>query len=290
MNTPLRELVTRLELERLEQNLFRGPSKDLGWGRVYGGQVLGQALAAASQTVPDDRPVHSLHAYFLLAGDVNAPIIYDVDRIRDGGSFTTRRVVAIQHGRPILNLAASFQKVEASFDHQDEMPEVPGPEALEDDRERYRAYGDRLPSFLRDAIAQETPFETRTIDALSDPIQPEPQPPRRHYWMRAAGNLPDAPWLHCALLAYASDNNFVVTALQPHGVTWLTPGVMVASLDHTMWFHRPFRMDEWLLYSIDSPSASGSRGFARGRIFDQGGRLIASTAQEGLTRRTNKAP
>lgn len=285
MTTALSDLVAHLALEPLEENLYRGQSQDLGWGRVYGGQILGQALAAASLTVPDDRPVHSLHGYFLLAGDVSRPVVYQVDRIRDGRSFTTRRVTAIQNGRAILTLAASFQVVEDAFDHHDDMPDVPAPEDVEDDRVRYARYADRLPAFVRDFALASGPFETRTVDPIDDPLRPSPAPARSMYWLRASGTLPDRPDLHRNLLAYASDTNFLVTALKPHGVTWLNPAVMLASLDHAMWFHRPFRLDEWLLYVIDAPSAHGARGLVRGRIFSRSGELVVSTTQEGLMRR-----
>ena len=284
MSNVLRELTSLLSLEKIEENLYRGNSQDLGWGRVYGGQVLGQALAAASATVPTDRHVHSLHAYFLLAGDVSKPIVYDVDRIRDGSSFTTRRVRAIQSGRAILNLAASFHRIEDGFDHQDEMPDVPGPDELVDDRVRWQEAGARLPSFIREHFASEGPFLLRTVGELGDPVAPAPREARRQYWFRTADALPDDPLVHRCLLAYVSDTNLVVTSLQPHGVTWVSPGMQVASLDHAMWFHRPFRADEWLLYAQDSPSAQSGRGLTRGLIFKPDGTLVASVAQEGSVR------
>jgi acyl-CoA thioesterase II len=280
----LDDLVKLLALERIEENLFRGQSQDLGWGTVFGGQVLGQALSAAVQTVPSDRHVHSLHAYFLRPGDVTRPIVYDVDRIRDGSSFTTRRVVAIQNGRAIFNLAASFQKEEAGFEHQEPMPEAPPPESLKTDQERFAGLGDRLPKFARELATAERPIELRMADTADDPFQPQKRAPRRMVWFRAIAKLPDDPALHAYLLAYASDFSFVTTALLPHGVSWLTPGMQIASIDHVMWFHRPARIDEWLLYVIDSPSASGARGLARGLVYTQDGRLVASTAQEGLIR------
>ena len=285
MSQVLGELVKLLALERIEENLFRGQSQDLGWGTVFGGQVLGQALSACVQTVPPERRVHSLHAYFLRPGDVTKPIVYDVDRIRDGGSFTTRRVVAIQSGQPIFNLAASFQKPEKGFEHHDTMPDAPRPESLPTERERMAAYADRLPDFVRSRAAAERPFELRPTDVEDDPFSPSPMPPHRMVWLRTAARLKDDPALHAYLLAYASDHSFVTTALLPHGVTWLTPGMQIASLDHVMWFHEPFRVDEWLLYVIDSPAAHGARGLVRGRIFSEDGRLVASTAQEGLIRR-----
>lgn len=284
MTNVLEGLVEQLALEKIEENLFRGQSQDLGWGTVYGGQVLGQALSAAVQTVPPERHVHSLHAFFLRPGDVSKPIVYDVDRIRDGGSFTTRRVVAIQSGKPIFNMQASFQIVEKGFEHQDAMPEAPAPETLPTERERMQAFHARLPAFLRDRLVQ-GPFEVKPVDGTDDPFAPTPRPPARMVWLKAASRLPDDPALHAYLLAYASDNSFVTTALLPHGVTWITPGMQVASLDHVMWFHRPFRVDEWLLYVIDSPMAHGARGLVRGRIFTREGTLVASAAQEGLLRR-----
>ena len=283
------ELVALLALERIEENLFRGQSQDLGWGTVFGGQVLGQALSAATQTVPPARLVHSLHAYFLRPGDVSRPIVYDVDRIRDGGSFTTRRVVAIQGGQAIFNLAASFQTVEEGFDHQDVMPEAPAPESLPTEQDRIARYAASLPAKLRARATAESPFELRPVAPQDDPIHPSRRPPHRMVWLRTVRRLPDDPGLHACLLAYASDNALLTTSLLPHGVTWLTPGMQVASLDHVMWFHRPLRVDEWLLYVIDSSAAQGARGLSRGRIFTQDGRLVASTAQEGLIRLRSSA-
>jgi acyl-CoA thioesterase-2 len=285
----LDELVTQLALERIEENLFRGQSQDLGWGTVFGGQVLGQALSAAVQTVPSERHVHSLHAYFLRPGDVHKPIVYDVDRIRDGSSFTTRRVVAIQSGHAIFNLAASFQKAEKGLEHQDEMPEAPPPDALETEQQIAKRLT-RLPPFVRARAEAERPFEMRPVNPGADPLVPPPQPARRMVWLRTIGRLADDPALHHYLLAYASDYSFVTTSLLPHGVTWLTPGMQIASLDHVMWFHQPFRVDEWLLHVMDSPAAHGARGLVRGRIFTQDGRLVASTAQEGLIRQRSPQP
>ncbi|HVY49175.1 MAG TPA: acyl-CoA thioesterase II, partial [Minicystis sp.] len=280
----LDELIELLALERIEENLFRGQSQDLGWGTVFGGQVLGQALSAAVQTVPPERHVHSLHAYFLRPGDVKHPIVYEVDRIRDGGSFTTRRVVAVQHGKAIFNLAASFQKEESGFEHQDAMPEAPRPDAVAPDVERIARAAARLPRGLRERALAEKAFELRPVQEADDPFLPTPMPPRRLVWMKAAAALPDDDALHRYLLAYASDYSFLTTSLLPHGVTWLTPGMQVASLDHVMWFHAPFRVDQWLLHEMDSPAAHGARGLVRGRVFTEDGRLVASTAQEGLIR------
>jgi acyl-CoA thioesterase-2 len=288
MSTVLDELVLLLALEKIEENLFRGQSQNLGWGTVFGGQVLGQALSAATQTTPSDRHVHSMHAYFLRPGDANKPIVYDVDRIRDGGSFTTRRVVAIQSGEPIFNMAASFQVDEPGFEHGDAMPSVPAPETLPTQQDRLRALGDRLPAVFRERVLAEQPFEVRPADASSDIILEGPMPPSRSVWLRAAGKLPDDPGVHCAMLAYASDHAFITTALLPHAVGWHTPGMQVASVDHVMWFHERFRADEWLLYAIESPKAHGARGLVRGKVFTRDGRLVASTAQEGLIRKREK--
>jgi len=284
MSRVLDELVQLLALERIEENLFRGPSQDLGWGTVFGGQVLGQALSAAVQTVPADRHVHSLHAYFLRAGDVRKPIVYDVDRIRDGRSFTTRRVVAIQSGRPIMNMSSSFQIEEPGLEHADAMPEVAPPESFPTERERIARQIGRLPAALQERARVERPFETRTSDPEGDLFAPTALPPRRMVWTRTVDRLPDDPGVHRALLAYASDAMFVTVSLLPHAVNWLTPGIQIASLDHVIWFHQPFRCDEWLLHAIESPAAHGARGLVRGRIFTRDGRLVASTAQEGLIR------
>jgi acyl-CoA thioesterase-2 len=282
----LDELVRLLALERIEENLFRGQSQDLGWGTVFGGQVLGQALSAAVQTVARDRYVHSLHAYFLRPGDVTKPIVYDVDRIRDGGSFTTRRVVAIQSGQAIFNLAASFHIAEDGFAHQDAMPTAPPPESLLTEQQRLAPHVARLPAKMKDRATAPRPFEMRPVEeGESDPLVFVKGPPERLVWLKAVAKLPDDPALHAYLLAYASDHAFVTTSLIPHGVSWITPGMQVASLDHVMWFHRPFRVDDWLLHAMESPSASGARGLVRGRVFTKDGVLVASTAQEGLIRK-----
>lgn len=284
MGTVLQELVSLLALERIEHNLFRGQSQDLGWGRVFGGQVLGQALSAAAQTVPEGRIVHSMHGYFLRPGLTDKPIVYDVDRIRDGQSFTTRRVVAIQGGQAIFSMSASFQGVEDGFDHADPMPSAPDPDALLSERELASRIAHMIPEPLRTQVVAERPIEVRPVVPMN-PLRPTVAPPTRELWYRTSGPLEDRPALHQYMLAYASDFNFLGTSMQPHGVSWLSPGMQVASLDHAMWFHRPFRFDDWLLYVIDSPSASGARGFVRGRFFDRQGRLVASCAQEGLIRR-----
>jgi acyl-CoA thioesterase II len=284
----LTELLALLKLERIEENLFRGQSQDLGWGNVFGGQVVGQALSAAAQTVPDDRPVHSMHGYFLRTGDAKKPIVYTVDRIRDGKSFTTRRAVAVQNGAAIFTMAASFQREEGGFEHQADAPDTPGPDGLPSEIEIAKKYVDRIPEALREQATCERPIEIRPVDPVNV-LRPRPMPPHRRVWYRAIDRLPDAPSLHRYLLAYASDFNLLGATMQPHGVSWLMPDLQVASLDHAIWFHRPFRMDEWLLYVIDSPSASAARGLARGQFFDRQGRLVASTAQEGLIRRRQPA-
>ncbi len=284
MQSVLAELLGLLRLERLENTLFRGQSQDLGWGAVFGGQVLGQALSAAQQTVPSERQVHSFHGYFLRSGDVHRPIIYEVECIRDGKSFTTRRVVAIQNGKAIFSMSASFQARESGYEHHAPMPEAPDPEGLPSETELVRRLGDRVPEPLRARALADKPIEIRPIDPV-DPLRPDVRPPRRMVWFRAADALPDDPALHCYLLAYASDFHFVTTAMQPHGVSWLSPGMQVASLDHAMWFHEPLRLDDWLLYVVDSPVASGGRGLVRGSFYRRDGLLVASTVQEGLIRR-----
>jgi acyl-CoA thioesterase II len=283
MSEVLAKLVAMLSLERIEENLFRGQTQDLGWGQVFGGHVLGQALSAAAQTVPEGRAVHSLHGYFLLTGSVDKPIVYDVDRIRDGRSFTTRRVRAIQGGQAIFSMSASFQAHEEGLEHQDVKPEVPGPEQLPSQVELARRMVDRIPEMLRERFTGEQPIEMRPVEA-GNPLAPKPRPPRSSTWIRTNGALPDNPAVHQYLLAYTSDFNFLSTSMYPHGVSWMSPNMQVASLDHAMWFHRPFRMDEWLLQVVDSPSASGARGLVRGSFFTRDGRLVASAVQEGLVR------
>jgi acyl-CoA thioesterase II len=280
MNQLLADLVRLLELERLEMDLFRGESRDIGSPQVFGGQVLGQALAAACGTV-DGRAVHSLHAYFLRRGDFKAPIVYEVDRSRDGASFSSRRVVAIQHGQQIFNMAASFQIAEEGPDHQVPMPDVAPPEELPDLTAEVRKHLARMPAERRRFWSLERPFEFRSVEAIE---AGEPRPGVRHLWFRLVDRCPDDPILHQCLLAYMSDYHLLETATLPHGLAYRTGDVTLASLDHAMWFHRPVRVDEWLLYALVSPSSSGSRGLAFGRIFDRGGRLVASTAQEGLMR------
>ncbi len=284
MSELLRQLVEMLSLERIEENLFRGQSQDLGWGQVFGGQVIGQALSAAAQTVPEDRDVHSFHTYFMLPGSVDRPIVYNVSRVRDGRSFTTRRVAAVQNGHEIFTMAASFQVREGGFDHQDPMPDLPGPDGLLSQVELARRTAERLPSPLRERFTAESPIEIRPVERM-DPLHPAPMPPRSAVWMRASGRLPDDPAVHRYMLAYASDFNFLSASMYPHGISWLTPGMQVATLDHAMWFHRPFRMDDWLLQVVDSPSASAGRGLVRAQFFTRDGRLVASAAQEGVIRK-----
>jgi len=284
MHRLLGDLVGLLALERLDRDLFRGNSQDLGWGAIFGGQVLGQALSAATQTVAPDRHAHSLHGYFLRAGDVRRPILYEVERLRDGKSFSARRATAVQDGEAIFSLEASFQVEEPGFDHQDAMPEVPPPETLQSERDMALAIADRLPEAVRVRATAERPIEIRPVD-VRNPLRPRPAPPRRHLWYRTIDALPDDPRLHRYLLAYESDFSLLGTSMDPHGVSWLSPGMQVASLDHVMWFHRPFRVDDWLLYDVESPSASGARGLVRGRFFDGKGRLVATCAQEGLIRK-----
>ncbi|TNF24520.1 MAG: acyl-CoA thioesterase II [Deltaproteobacteria bacterium] len=290
MSRVLDELISLLRLERIEDNLFRGQSQDLGWGRVFGGQVLGQALSAAVQTAPEDRVVHSFHGYFLRPGDAQKPIVYVVERIRDGRSFTTRRVVAIQDGHPIYSMGASFQVEEPGYEHQAPMPlDVAGPEGLQSEVERARLAAHLIPEPLRAMAVAERPIELRLVEPYNA-LRPKVGPPHRNVWYRAIGALPDELHVHQYLLAYASDFQFLTTALQPHGRSWLDPKMQVASVDHAMWFHRPFRMDDWLLYVIDSPNATGARGLARGQFFDRSGALVASTVQEGLIRPLDLQP
>lgn len=284
MRDVLGELLALLRLERIEERIFRGQSQDLGWGAVFGGQVLGQALSAAAQTAPPTRHVHSMHAYFLRQGDARFPIVYEVDPVRDGSSFSTRRVVAIQGGHPIFILSASFQGDEPGLDHAAPMPDtVPGPEGLATEQELAQRVADQIPEPLRAQAVADRPIEIRAVQQWNL-LRPKKLPPRRQMWYRANGRLPDDPAVHRYLLAYASDFNFLTTAMMPHGVSWLTPGMQVASLDHAMWFHRPFRFDEWLLYDVESPSASGARGLVFGRFYSRDGTLVASVAQEGLVR------
>jgi acyl-CoA thioesterase II len=284
----LERLLQTLSLERLEDNLFRGPQASEGWQRVYGGLVLGQSLVAAALTVEENRPIHSLHGYFLLAGDPEREIVYDVERIRDGGSFTTRRVRAIQHGRAIFSMSASFHKPEMGYEHQSQMPDVPPPESLPSARELISAAMADFPENMRAYWRRERPLDVRIVDA-SRYASREPRPAMQSIWLKTNGPLSDSPYIHQAVLAYASDFTLLDTALVAHGKLLFDSDIQLASLDHAMWFHRPFRADGWLLYVQDSPSASGARAYCRGAIFDRQGRLVASTVQEGLMRRRETA-
>jgi len=282
MSTAVQDLLGILDLETIEKNLFRGRSPQVGWQRVFGGQVIGQALVAATRTV-EGRAPHSMHAYFLLAGDPKVPIVYDVDRIRDGKSFTTRRVVAIQHGQAIFSMSVSFHNDEEGFDHQAKMPDVPKHDSLPSEREIREKVMPLMPDPVRRYYERERPIELRPVEFSRYLGQPSPDG-KFHVWIRTTGRLPDDPAIHRCVLAYASDMTLLDTALVPHGRTVFEKSIMGASLDHALWFHRPFRADEWLLYAQDSPNLHGARGFARGLIFAADGTLIASVAQEGLLR------
>ncbi len=282
MHPVLEDLINLLKLERIEDNIFRGESRDIGSAQVFGGQVLGQALSAAHHTV-DGRVAHSLHAYFLRRGDMAAPIIYEVDRARDGGSFSVRRVVAIQHGRPIFNLAASFQSPEKGLEHQAQMPDVPGPDGLQDVTEVEPEVLEKVPEKMRRFLTAKRPFEVRPVRPVNFD-KPERLPPEKHIWIRAVDKLPDTYSLHQNLLAYVSDYELLGTSTLPHGVLYGRNMVQMASLDHALWFHRDVRVDDWLLYAFDSPNAAGARGYARGQFYTKDGVLVASVAQEGLFR------
>jgi acyl-CoA thioesterase II len=275
-------LISILDLEPLERNLFRGRSPQDGWQRVFGGQVIGQALVAAGHTVEGRRP-HSLHANFLLPGDPGVPIVYEVDRIRDGRSFTTRRVVAIQHGHAIFAMSASFHVDEPGLDHQMTMPDVPMPEDLPGEEEVRTTILPMMPPMVRAYFERERPIELRPVEFSRYSLRTG-LPPRFHVWIRATHRLPDDPVLHRCVLAYASDMTLLDASLIAHGRTVFEKSIQAASLDHALWFHRPFRADDWLLYAQDSPSSSSALGFARGLIFNRQGQLVASVAQEGLVR------
>jgi acyl-CoA thioesterase II len=285
MGRGLETLLETLDLEPLEVNLFRGSSPKVGWQRVFGGQVVAQSLTAAQRTVEPERGIHSLHGYFIRPGDPEIPIVYEVARDRDGRSFTTRRVIAIQHGHPIFSMIASFHAAEDGFEHQMTMPAVPGPEALPSERDLLSSFAGKLPDGMRRYFERDRPIELRHCEPghYLDPA--------RHVgltqdvWFKATGKLPDDPELHQCVLAYASDMTIIDTALVAHGTNIFDIGLQLASLDHSLWFHRPFRADEWLLYAQDTPSAAGARAFNRGLIFSRDGRLVASVAQEGLIRR-----
>jgi len=288
MNRVLQDLVNLLDLEPLEVNMFRGQSRDLGGKSVYGGQVIGQALVAAARTVDGAVP-HSAHAYFLRPGDMAMPIVYEVDRVRDGRTFTARRVQAIQHGEPILSMIASFQKSEDGLTHQVSMPDVPPPEQLEFQHLQRKRWAEEaaakgpLPERVQTAMTRDLAIEFKAVHPWN-PLKPDPREPVQHFWLRSAGTLPDDPLLHACVLAYATDFNLLSTAMLPHGKSWFSPGMIVASIDHALWFHRDVRVDDWLLYSMDAPTAQGARGFSRGLIFDRSGRLVCSVTQENLMR------
>jgi acyl-CoA thioesterase-2 len=283
MSAPLQQLLDLLDLEALEVNIYRGRNRDIGSGRVFGGQVFAQALVAAQRTVAGGRDAHSVHGYFLRAGDLKTPIIFFVDRPRDGGSFTSRRVTAIQHGEAIFHLSASFHTAEAGLEHQAPMPDAPPPESLAPELDLIREMADRIPEPLRGVLTQDRPIDFRPVRP-ADPFVAERREPTRQIWFRAMAPLPDERILHQAVLAYASDYGLLPTALNPHGVSWRDRRLQIASLDHSLWLHRPFRADDWLLYTMDSPTAAGARGFTRGAVYTRQGELVASVAQEGLMR------
>ncbi len=283
MASAVETLLETLDLEPLEINLFRGRSPKVGWQRVFGGQVIGQSLVAAQRTVDPERRVHSLHAYFMRPGDPENPIVYEVDRIRDGGSFTTRRIVAIQHGKAIFSMSASFQIREEGLEHAFEMPDIPHPDQLVSEKELAEQFIDHAPENVRKYWQRERPIELRPTD-LTHYVSKKKLPPFQNVWFRATGRLPSDPAIQEAVLAYASDMTLLDTSLFAHGRAVFDPQLQVASLDHAMWFHRPLNMEAWHLYTQDSPNASGARGLTRGSIFSADGALVASTAQEGLIR------
>ncbi|CDG96590.1 acyl-CoA thioesterase II [Xenorhabdus bovienii str. puntauvense] len=284
MSQALQNLINLIHLEKIEEGIYRGQSEDLGFPQVFGGQVIGQALYAAKQTVTDDRMLNSFHSYFLRPGDSHKPIVYDVEILRDGRSFSARRVSAIQNGKPIFYMTASFQTPEESFEHQCSMPEVPPPEELASQQEIAKNIFHLLPSKLKDAFSVLPPLEVKPIKFYS-PFNKSPEEPVRYVWFRSNGKMPEDPFIHHCLLGYASDLNFLPTSLQPHGIGFMEKDIQIATIDHSMWYHRPFKMDDWLLYSIESPSASGARGFVRGHIYTREGVLIASSVQEGVIRK-----
>ena len=286
--TAMEQLVSSLDLEPLELDLFRGTSPQVGWQRVFGGQVIGQALVAAQRTVAVDRPVHSLHAYFMRPGDPAAPIIYEVDRIRDGVSFATRSVVAIQHGKAIFSLSASFQKEEAGLEHQAPIPDATAPEDLPGKEEMREAFLTGAPDHIRNYWERERPIEVRPL-SLEHYISNRKLAAEQKVWVRTTGPVPDDRIIQAAILAYLSDMTLLDTALFVHGRSVFDRNLQVASLDHAMWFHRPSKLDDWLLYSMDSPNTNGARGFTRGSLYQRDGTLIASVAQEGLIRDRTKA-
>ncbi len=285
MKKELSDLLDLLDLEQIEVNMFRGVSPAEGWQRVYGGQVIGQALVAASRTVEDEsRVAHSLHGYFLRPGDTTIPILYSVDRIRDGRSFNTRRVIAVQRGEPIFSMSVSFQVMEEGLHHQIDMPEnIKAPEDCASQEELREAYIDKIPEEYREAFERPRPIEMRYMEPIND-FEPEPMPPYQHVWIKATDTMPDDIRLNQCFLAYASDMTLLDTCYRPHGIGWTDQDFQVASLDHSMWFHQPFKTDQWLLYQQDSPFSGGARGFNRGSFYTEDGKLVASATQEGLIR------
>jgi acyl-CoA thioesterase-2 len=283
MTRVLDELSALLKLEVIEQGIYRGQSQDLGYKALFGGQVMGQALSAAQETIAENRSVHSLHSYFLRPGDASLPVIYEVEVIRDGASFSTRRVQAVQNGKAIFYMTASFQHAEAGFDHQDTMPNVVAPEDLPSFTDYIKANQHAIPKPLREKFLAEKPIDIRPVKQYNW-LQPEATAAVSQMWIKANGNLPDDLGIHTYMLAYTSDFHFLPTALLPHGASYWQPNFQIATIDHAMWFHRPFRFDDWLLYCVDSPSASNGRGLVRGQIYNRQGELVASTMQEGVIR------
>ncbi|WP_372880739.1 acyl-CoA thioesterase II [Psychromonas sp.] len=289
MGKVLNDLLDQLNLEKLEENLFRGNSQDLGTGAVFGGQVMGQALSAAKETVDENKMVHSFHSYFLLQGKTDRPIVYDIERIRDGKSLSVRRIKAIQDGKSLFYMTASFKAREQGFEHQSEMPDVPIPEDLISEQEMALLHSDLLPESIRDKLILEKPIEMRPVRFVN-PSDPEIEPAQRFVWFKANGKMPDDLRVHRYLLAYASDFNFLPTALQPHGVSFVSPGMQVVTIDHSMWFHHDFHLDDWMLYAVESPVASDGRALVKGHFYTREGKLVASTIQEGLIRQRKIKP
>jgi len=283
MSVVLDELLALLKLETIEQGIYRGQSQDLGFRALFGGQVMGQALSAAQETISADRFVHSLHSYFLRAGDASKPVVYEVENIRNGASFSTRRVKAIQNGKAIFYMTASFQQPEEGFNHQDSMPTVPDPDGIPSYSDFISEHQDALPKSMREKFLAEKPIEIRPVQQYNW-LKPEKTDSNCNIWLKTNGSLPDDLRNHSCMLAYASDFHFLPASLLPHGASHLLPNFQIATVDHAMWFHRPFRFDDWLLYCIDSPSASNGRGLVRGQIYNRQGELVASTMQEGVIR------
>jgi acyl-CoA thioesterase II len=283
MSQVLKDLLSLLKLEQIEHGIYRGQSQDLGFRALFGGQVMGQALSAAQETVEEERQVHSLHSYFLRPGDAQKPVVYEVENIRDGKSFNTRRVKAIQNGKVIFYLTASFQKPEQGFDHQNNMPSVEGPDTLPSYQDYIFDNQEFIPENIRGKFLAEKPIELKPVEQYNW-LQPQQTVPKCHMWIKTNGDMPDDLRVHNYMLAYTSDFQFLPTALFAHGATHWQPNFQIATIDHAMWFHRPFRMDEWLLYVMESPTAVGGRGLVKGQIFNQAGELVASTMQEGVIR------